>query len=138
MIDEAGRLLDLPATDWLEFYMVLVRETGDPARTRAHAAVVHAERRRSASGWRAHHRPLHARGRTAGRYDRVSSSTGTGEAPHNYMLWELLTKKHSGRIRLCLLRPLSARSRLYSIHDRLMRQFRNYTYLAAVDPRGGQ
>ena len=25
-------------------------------------------------------------------------STGTGEAPHNYMLWELLRRGHQGRI----------------------------------------
>src|SRR5438552_3600652 len=32
ILGDAGRLLDLDATDWLEFYIVLVRETGEPER----------------------------------------------------------------------------------------------------------
>ena len=28
----------------------------------------------------------------------VFLATGTGEAPHNYMLWELLRRGHRGRI----------------------------------------
>ena len=35
-------------------------------------------------------------------------STGTGEAPHNYMLWELLAQPSPGQNPVGLLRPLLA------------------------------
>ena len=42
----------------------------------------------------------------------VFLSTGTGEAPHNYMLWELLRTRPPGPDPGRLLRPLPARPRL--------------------------
>jgi len=130
VIDEAGRLLDLPATDWLEFYVVLVRETGDPTRAPGLTPRLFMLR----EGDR-----LQVGERITGHFTLegvkpddtiVFLSTGTGEAPHNYMLWELLTNKHPGHIlSVCCVRYL--RDLGYTpIHDRLMKQFSNYTYLA--------
>src|SRR5262249_61913681 len=56
-------------------------------------------------------------------------STGTGEAPHNYMLWELLRRGHQGRIlSACCVRYRRDLAYL-STHEELMRRYRNYTYL---------
>jgi ferredoxin--NADP+ reductase len=55
-------------------------------------------------------------------------STGTGEAPHNYMLWELLTHGHRGRIlAVCCVRYLADLG-YAPIHKRLMAQYRQYTF----------
>jgi ferredoxin--NADP+ reductase len=55
-------------------------------------------------------------------------STGTGEAPHNAMIAELLTRGHRGKIISAVsvryLRDAAYRQR----HDELMRQYSNYRY----------
>jgi ferredoxin--NADP+ reductase len=57
-------------------------------------------------------------------------STGTGEAPHNYMLWELLRRGHSGRIlSACCVRYQRDLAYL-TIQQELMRRYPNYIYLA--------
>jgi ferredoxin--NADP+ reductase len=59
----------------------------------------------------------------------VFLSTGTGEAPHNYMLWELLRNNHRGRIvSVCCVRH--SRDLGYRhIHATLMSRHSNYVYL---------
>ena len=60
----------------------------------------------------------------------VFLATGTGEAPHNYMLWELLRRGHQGRIlSACCVRYRRDLGYL-AIHEELMRRYPNYTYLA--------
>ena len=76
------------------------------------------------------HRPLHARTGEAGRHV-IFLGTGTGEAPHNYMLWELLrTRPH----REDPLAPAASATRATSAtcdtHTRLMGRYPNYKYLA--------
>src|SRR5262249_37151258 len=57
-------------------------------------------------------------------------ATGTGEAPHNYMLWELLGRGHEGRIlSACCVRYRQDLAYL-AVHEKLMRRYSNYTYLA--------
>src|SRR5262249_23535956 len=60
----------------------------------------------------------------------VFLSTGTGEAPHNYMLWDLLRRGHQGRI----LASCSVRYRrglgCLALHEELMRRYPRYTYLS--------
>ena len=57
-------------------------------------------------------------------------STGTGEAPHNYMLWELLRRGHRGKILgACCVRFRRDLGYL-ATHETLMNQFPNYRYLA--------
>jgi ferredoxin--NADP+ reductase len=64
--------------------------------------------------------------------------TGTGEAPHNYMLWDLLRRGHTGKIlSACCVRyhrDLGYRA----IHDRLMGLYTNYKYLALTTRERGQ
>jgi ferredoxin--NADP+ reductase len=57
-------------------------------------------------------------------------STGTGEAPHNYMLWQLLGRNHTGRmLSACCVRYQRDLAYL-GIHQELMRRYPNYTYLS--------
>ncbi len=129
---DGGALLDVRATsEWLEFYIVLVRESDKkrpPALTPRLFLLREGER-------------LFMGDKITGNFtlDPVKAddtvlflSTGTGEAPHNYLLWELLRRGHSGRIlAACCVRyrrDLGYRE----THEELMRRYRNYTYLSLV------
>jgi ferredoxin--NADP+ reductase len=122
-------LLNIEQTDWLEFYIVLVRKSG-----KAQAPVLTPRLFLLREGDR-----LFLGEKITGHYnlDPVQPkdtvlflATGTGEAPHNYMLWELLRRGHAGRIlSACCVRY--ERDLAYTpVHQELMRRFANYTYLS--------
>jgi ferredoxin--NADP+ reductase len=129
LLDKRGDLLDVERTDWLEFYVVLVRQTEradkPPALTPRLFLLREGDR-------------MFLGEKIAGNFTLdpvkpddtvVFLSTGTGEAPHNYMLWELLRRNHRGRIlSACCVRyhrDLGYRA----THDELMLRYPNYTYL---------
>jgi ferredoxin--NADP+ reductase len=56
-------------------------------------------------------------------------STGTGEAPHNYMLWELLAKNHQGKILAACCVRYQRDLGYAAVHDDLARRYANYKYL---------
>jgi ferredoxin--NADP+ reductase len=128
VLDDSNDLLDLARTDWVEFYVVLVRRTekGEaPALTPRLFLLREGDR-------------LFLGEKIAGAYTLdpvqpddtvVFLGTGTGEAPHNYMLWDLLRRGHRGRVlSACCVRyrkDLGYRT----VHDELMRRFAHYTYL---------
>jgi len=128
ILDDNGQLLDYPRTDWLEFYVVLVRSSDKaiaPALTPRLFLLKEGER-------------LFLGEKIAGHFTLdpvkpedavVFLGTGTGEAPHNFMLWELLRRGHQGPIlSACCVRY--GRDLAYlEIHRELMRRFTNYTYL---------
>jgi ferredoxin--NADP+ reductase len=128
ILDENGQLLDRGGVDWLEFYVVLVTETEKalpPALTPRLFLLREGDR-------------LAMGEKITGRFtlDPVRAddavlflATGTGEAPHNYMLWELLRRGHAGRIlSVCCVRY--RRDLGYqAVHDELMRRYPRYTYL---------
>lgn len=128
ILDDQGRLLDLATTDWLEFYIVLVRKSG-----KAQAPALTPRLFLLEQGSR-----LYIGEKIAGHYNLegvqpdetvVFLSTGTGEAPHNYMLWELLRRGHRGRIlSACCVRYRKDLAYL-GTHEDLMRRHANYTYL---------
>jgi ferredoxin--NADP+ reductase len=129
VLDEHGGLLELAQTDWLEFYIVLVRESGSevpPALTPRLFLLREGER-------------LFLGEKIAGHFtlDAVQPgdavvflSTGTGEAPHNYMVWDLLRRGHQGQIlAACCVRY--RRDLAYAeLQQELMRRFPHYTYLS--------
>lgn len=134
--DKPGQLLKLEDTDWLEFYIVLVRENLDgrvPALTPRLFALQEGDR-------------LQIGERITGHYtlDPVKPgdtviflSTGTGEAPHNYMTWELLTRGHTGQIlNACCVR-YSRDLGYLPTQQALMKQFPNYTYLSLTTREQG-
>ena len=134
--DAPGSLYDLDGTDWLEFYIVLVRENPDgrvPALTPRLFALKEGDRIQLGERITGHYtlEPV-KEGDTV-----VFLGTGTGEAPHNYMLWELLRRGHRGRIlSACCVRY--ARDLGYrAVHDRLMGQYANYKYLALTTREPG-
>ncbi len=128
VLDDDGRLLDRTGADWLEFYVVLVRDSNKekpPALTPRLFTLKEGDR-------------LFLGEKIAGHFtlDPVKPgdtvlflSTGTGEAPHNYMLWDLLRRGHQGRIlAACCVRYRRDLGYL-PIQEELMRRYPNYTYL---------
>ncbi len=129
VLGDGGGLLDLPQTDWLEFYVVLVRKTD-----RGDAPVLTPRLFMLREGDR-----LYVGEKITGTYTLdtvrpddavVFLSTGTGEAPHNYMLWELLRHGHAGPIvSACCVRY--AKDLAYrGVHEKLMRRYPKYAYLS--------
>ena len=97
VLDNNGQLADNSKEPWVEFYIVLVRETASgkaPALTPRLFMLKEGDR-------------LFCGEKITGAYtlDLVKPTdsviflgTGTGEAPHNYMLQQLLNRKHEGKI----------------------------------------
>jgi ferredoxin--NADP+ reductase len=128
ILDDNGRLLDLTQTDWLEFYIVLVRKSN-----KAQAPALTPRLFTAGQGTR-----LFMGEKITGHFtlDPVQPSdavlflsTGTGEAPHNYMLWDLLRRGHSGRIfAACCVRYQRDLAYL-ATHQELMQRFPNYSFM---------
>jgi ferredoxin/flavodoxin---NADP+ reductase len=128
VLDDAGQLPEQANRDWLEFYIVLVRhaEKAAPALTPRLFMLKEGDR-------------LFLGEKIAGHYtldpvrptdNVVFLSTGTGEAPHNYMLWQLLRNNHHGKIlSACCVRYKRDLGYL-PIQDELMKRYANYTYLS--------
>lgn len=125
---EPGRLRDMTQDDWIEFYIVLVRENPDgrvPALTPRLFALKEGDRLSMGEKIVGHF--------TVERVQPADSvvflGTGTGEAPHNSMLWELLRRGHPGKIlQACCVRFKKDLGYLH-IHEELMRQYPQYKYL---------
>jgi ferredoxin/flavodoxin---NADP+ reductase len=128
LVDDNGELLDIDRTDWLEFYIVLVRDSErpePPALTPRLFLLREGDR-------------LFLGEKITGHFtlDPVQAGdpvlflgTGTGEAPHNYMLWDLLRRGHTGRIlSACCVRYQRDLAYL-AVHEKLMGRYPNYTYL---------
>jgi ferredoxin--NADP+ reductase len=129
VLDDDGKLWSREQANWLEFYIVLVRESEKPlppALTPRLFLLREGDR-------------LFIQEKITGHYtlDPVKPgdtvlflSTGTGEAPNNYMLWELLRRGHEGRIlSACCVRYRRDLAYL-ATHETLMRRYPHYTYLS--------
>src|SRR5262249_23606926 len=129
ILDDRGALLDRSKVDWLEFYVVLVRDSDrpkPPALTPRLFLLKEGDR-------------LFLGDKIAGHFtlqpvkptdNVVLLSTGTGEAPHNYLTWELLRRGHAGRIlSACCVRYRRDLAYL-AIHQQLTGRYVNYSYLA--------
>jgi ferredoxin--NADP+ reductase len=129
VLDEKSKLLDRAGVPWLEFYVVLVRDSEKekpPALTPRLFMLREGDR-------------LFLGEKITGHYTLdlvqpgdsvVFLATGTGEAPHNYMLWDLLRRGHAGRIlSACCVRYRRDLAYL-PIHEELMRRYPGYTFLS--------
>jgi ferredoxin--NADP+ reductase len=129
VLDDSGRLFDPSRVNWLEFYIVLVRSSSDkiqaPGLTPRLFLLAEGQR-------------LFLGEKITGHYtlDPVKPddtvlflSTGTGEAPHNYMLWELLRRGHTGRILSACCDRYRKDLAYLPLHEELMRRHPNYTFL---------
>jgi ferredoxin--NADP+ reductase len=128
VLDERGELPDIAQTDWLEFFITLVRESGKPQ-----APLLTPRLFMLNQGDR-----LIVGEKIAGHFtldgvrpedDVIFLGTGTGEAPHNYMLWELLRRGHKGRILAAFCVRFKKDLAYLAIHEQLMARYPNYTYV---------
>jgi ferredoxin/flavodoxin---NADP+ reductase len=132
-----GVLRDMTQDDWLEFYIVLVRE-GEPG---GRVPALTPRLFELKEGDR-----LQVGERIVGHFtlDPVQPGdavlflgTGTGEAPHNHMVWELLRRGHTGPIvHACCVRYLRDLGYL-ATHQQLMQQFPHYKYLPLATREAG-
>ena len=128
ILDERGELFDQANSDSLEFYIVLVRQSEGQAPALTPRLFLLEEGSRVFLGEK-----------IAGHYNLepvkptdnvIFLSTGTGEAPHNYMTWELLRRGHQGKIlAACCVRYRQDLGYLPT-HETLMSRHANYTYLS--------
>jgi len=128
MFDEHGYLADYAAGDELEFYIVLVAPTDDnvPALTPRLALKRPGDRifLGSKVAGRYTLAPVVDPGRTC-----VFFSTGTGEAPHNAMVTELLRKGHRGPIVSAVTVRQWADLGYRKEHEDLVAHYPNYHYM---------
>jgi ferredoxin--NADP+ reductase len=126
MLDGEKRLRRAEDFPYLEFYVTLVRHAvkRPPALTPRLFALRPGDR-------------LFVEQHTAGHYtleplrpndDVFFFATGTGEAPHNAMVAQLLARGHRGRIVNAVSVRLRGDAAYHSTHKELMRRFPNYHY----------
>lgn len=123
-----GVLRDLNEDDWIEFYIVLVRENLEgrvPALTPRLFAVNAGDRIQIGEKIVGHFTLSAVKPGDS----VVFLGTGTGEAPHNFMLWELLRRGHTGKILSACCVRYSRDLGYLATHQALMAQFPNYKYL---------
>lgn len=127
VLDENGVVAEAQHKDWLEFYIVLVRKTNsDKAPSLTPRLFMLREGDRIFMG-----------DKITGAYnlDKVKPddtvvllSTGTGEAPHNYMLQQLIYQGHKGQIiAACCVRQKMDLGFL-DLHQSLAQKQSNYHY----------
>jgi ferredoxin/flavodoxin---NADP+ reductase len=127
ILGETGELLDPAQSDFLEFYVVLVRETPclPPALTPRLFHLQSGDRLFVGEKIVGHYTLASVRGGQ----DVIFFATGTGEAPHNAMLAELLLRRHAGRI----VNAVCVRKRCdlgyLATHEQLAGRFSNYRYV---------
>jgi ferredoxin--NADP+ reductase len=123
-----GPLRDLAEDDWLEFYIVLVRENSEgrvPALTPRLFKLKEGDRVQVGEKVVGHYTTAAVKSGD----NVIFLGTGTGEAPHNFMTWDLLKKGHAGKIlHACCVRYKRDLGYLHT-HEALMKQYPNYKYL---------
>ncbi len=129
VLDNDGAMLDTEALPWIEFYVVLLKESGNPNKPPAFTPRLfmlrNGDRIQLGEKFTGHF-TLEGVKPT----DTVLFlSTGTGEAPHNYMLWRLLRDKHPGQILAACCVRFKQDLAYAAVHDTLMQRHPNYTYL---------
>jgi ferredoxin--NADP+ reductase len=126
-VDPSGAVLHRADCNFLEFYVALVRESpgAPPALTPRLFGLKPNDR-------------LFVGTKISGNYtlapvadgqDVIFLATGTGEAPHNAMIAELLTRGHSGRIICAVCVRQRADLAYENAHRAIERRFPNYHYL---------
>ena len=129
IIDENGHLRDMERDKWIEYYIVLVRENKEgrtPALTPRLFMLQPGDRLIMGQNIVGHYTTQHVHPDDT----VIFLGTGTGEAPHNSMICELLKKNHRGRIVHvnCVRYAIDIGYR--AIHNHLMELHPNYRYVA--------
>ncbi|MGL6072654.1 MAG: ferredoxin--NADP reductase [Fimbriiglobus sp.] len=131
-----GKLRDMSEDDFIEFYIVLVRENLDgrvPALTPRLFALREGDRLSMGEKIVGHFtsEPVKPTDNV------VLLSTGTGEAPHNAIVWDLLRKGHQGKILAACCVRLKKDLGYMPTHHEMMEQFPNYKYLGLTTREAG-
>jgi ferredoxin/flavodoxin---NADP+ reductase len=130
IVDPTGDLISHEQSNHLEFYITLVKEGDDstkpPALTPRLFLLREGDRLNIGEKITGHYTLESVKpGDTV-----IFLGTGTGEAPHNYMSWELLLTGHQGKIlHVCCVRYKRDLG-YFPTHQHLMRRFPRYQYLA--------
>ncbi|MBX7103097.1 MAG: ferredoxin--NADP reductase [Gemmataceae bacterium] len=131
ILDDSGNLLDRTKTDWIEFYVVLVmqgRPDKPPAFTPRLFMLREGDRLELGKKFTGHFTLEGVKPDDT----VLFLSTGTGEAPHNYMLWQLLSRGHRGKILgACCVRYRKDLGYL-GTHTTLVERYPNYSYVPLV------
>ncbi len=137
ILDRGGAGLAAPGSlDGYEFYVVLSDEGGTGTEPRFSPRLF---------GLREGDR-LHAGSEPAGEYsaapvgpgeDAVFLATGTGEAPHNAILWELMSRHHTGRLASVVCAQRRADLGYAATHERLERLRPPYRYMTLTTREPG-
>ena len=127
ILDEHQAMLDLEQPQYLEFYIVLVRESpkAPPALTPRLFLLKEGDRCFVGDKITGHYTLAPVKPNDS----VVFLSTGTGEAPHNYMLWELLRRRHEGRILGACCVRFRKDLAYVDLQEELARRHANYVYL---------
>lgn len=128
MLDEAGVLVTTRNTPFAEFYIARVSRPSDAPPMLTPRLFALSPGDRIFIGPRAHGHYTLGPVRTAD--DVLFFATGTGEAPHNAMVAELLARGHGGRILSATCVRYRKDLAYLATHRELERQFPNYRYVA--------
>jgi ferredoxin/flavodoxin---NADP+ reductase len=128
ILEPSGALIERANSESIEFYIVLVREGAPdkpPVLTPRLFMLKEGDRVQLGEKITGHYTldPVKD-GDTV-----LFLSTGTGEAPHNYMSWELLKRGHRGKIlNACCVRYKRDLG-YFTVQQQLMERYPNYQYL---------
>ena len=129
MAEDAERLLTPEEHDWYELYIGFDRERA----TDESGAALAARFALLEPGMRAwvgsEPRGNYTLSTVRAEDDVLFLATGTGEAPHQRMVWELLRRGHRGRIAAVVTARRRADLGYGETHERLMRRFPPYRWL---------
>lgn len=127
VLDDAGQLARVASLPYLEFYVALVRGSREkPSALTPRLFMLNVGDR------------LHMGGKLTGHYtlegvgpddDVLLAGTGTGEAPHNAMAAELLSRGHRGRVVVATCVRMKRDLGYLEVHRELERRYTNYRYL---------
>lgn len=127
LFDEKGRLSRVSDDDELEFYIFLVLQgASPPALTPRLFRLMQGDRLFLGARPHGHY----CLDRVGPRDNIVFVGTGTGEAPHNAMVAELLHRGHEGNVACVTCVRNKADLAYLEKHEELARRFLNYRYLA--------
>lgn len=127
LVDSNGTLLDVAAAPYLEFYVTLVlrSDAHPPSLTPRLFALSPGDRLFVGPHFVGHYTLAHVRPED----DVLFIATGTGEAPHNAMVADLLARGHRGRIASLVCVRLRRDLGYLEKHRELERRYGNYRYL---------
>lgn len=126
VLDDEGRLVTCAECDFLEFYVTCVHRPGDDPPMLTPRLFSLQEGDRLYLGPHAHgHFTLDPVGPED---DVIFAATGTGEAPHNAMIAELLARGHRGRVCSVVCARYRQDLAYLDVHRELESRYENYRY----------